>query len=40
MNISRIDKENISAKFENGILKVTMPKKEEEKSPKKTIEIK
>lgn len=38
--IGGIDKENISAKFENGILKVTMPKKEEEKSPKKTIEIK
>lgn len=38
--IGGIDKENISANFENGILKVTMPKKEEEKSPKKTIEIK
>ena len=35
-----IDKENIDASFENGILKVTMPKKQEEKSSKKTIEVK
>ena len=34
-----IDKEKIDAKFENGILKITMPKKEEIKSSKKTIEI-
>ena len=34
-----IDKEKIDAKFENGILKITMPKKEEVKSSKKTIEI-
>ena len=38
--VGDIDKENIDATFENGILKVTMPKKEEEKSSKKTIEIK
>lgn len=38
--VGDIDKENIDASFENGILKVTMPKKEEEKSSKKTIEIK
>ena len=35
-----VDKENINASFENGILKVTMPKKEEVKSSKQTIEIK
>ena len=35
-----VDKENIDASFENGILKVTMPKKEEVKSSKQTIEIK
>ncbi len=34
-----VDKEKIDAKFENGILKITMPKKEEVKSSKKTIEI-
>ncbi len=38
--VGDIDKDNIDAKFENGILKITMPKKEEEKSSKKTIEIK
>ena len=38
--VGDIDKEGIDATFENGILKVTMPKKEEEKSSKKTIEIK
>lgn len=38
--VGDIDKENIDATFENGILKVTMPKKEEEKLSKKTIEIK
>ena len=38
--VGDIDKENIDASFENGILKVTMPKKEEEKSSKKTIEVK
>ena len=38
--IGGIDKENIQASFENGILKVSMPKKEEEKLSKKTIEIK
>lgn len=38
--VGDIDKENIDASFENGILKVMMPKKEEEKSSKKTIEIK
>ena len=35
-----VDKDNINASFENGILKVTMPKKEEVKSSKQTIEIK
>ena len=35
-----VDKEKINASFENGILKITMPKKEEEKSSKHTIEIK
>ena len=34
-----VDKERINASFENGILKVTMPKKEEIKSSKQTIEI-
>ena len=38
--VGDIDKENIDASFENGILKVTMPKKQEEKSSKKTIEVK
>ena len=38
--VGDIDKDKIDAKFENGILKITMPKKEEEKSSKKTIEIK
>lgn len=38
--VGDIDKEGIDATFENGILKVIMPKKEEEKSSKKTIEIK
>jgi len=37
--ISGIDKNNIQASFENGILKIAMPKKEEEKLSKKTIEI-
>ena len=35
-----VDKEKIEANFENGILKVSMPKKEEVKSSKQTIEIK
>ena len=34
-----VDKDKIDASFENGILKITMPKKEEIKSSKKTIEI-
>ncbi len=38
--IGGIDKDNIDATFENGILKITMPKNEEEKSPKKIIDIK
>ena len=38
--VGGVDKENIQANFENGILKIFMPKKEEEKSSKKTIEIK
>lgn len=38
--VGDIDKERIDANFENGILKVAMPKKEEVKSPKQTIEIK
>lgn len=38
--VGGIDKDNIQANFENGILKISMPKKEEEKSSKKTIEIK
>ena len=38
--VGDIDKDKIDAKFENGILKITMPKKEEEKSSKKTIEVK
>lgn len=37
--IGGIDKDKIDASFENGILKVMMPKKEEVKSPNKTIEI-
>ena len=38
--VGDIDKDNIDAVFENGILKVTMPKKQEQKLSKKTIEIK
>ena len=38
--IGGIDKEKIDANFKDGILKITMPKKEEEKSSKQTIEIK
>ena len=38
--VGDVDKKNIEASFENGILKVTMPKKKEEKSSKRTIEIK
>ena len=38
--VGDIDKDSIDATFENGILKVVMPKKEEEKLSKKTIEIK
>ena len=38
--VGDIDKEKIDASFENGILKVTMPKKEKEESSKKIIEIK
>ena len=37
--VGGIDKENIHANFENGILKVSMPKKSEEKSSKQMIEI-
>lgn len=37
--IGGIDKNQIDASFENGILKVSMPKKAEEKSSKQTIEI-
>lgn len=38
--IGNIDKNAIEASFENGILKVTMPKKEEIKSQSQKIEIK
>lgn len=38
--IGGIDKERIEANFENGILAISMPKIEEVKSSKKTIEIK
>lgn len=38
--VGGIDKEKIEANFENGILKVSMPKKAEEVSSKQTIEIK
>ena len=38
--VGGIDKDKIDATFENGILKVSLPKKEEVKSPKQTIEIK
>lgn len=38
--VGNIDKENVSASFENGILLVSMPKKVEERSSKQTIEIK
>ena len=34
--IGDINKEKIDASFENGILKITMPKKEKEESSKKT----
>ncbi len=35
-----VDKDKIDATFDKGILKITMPKKEEVKSSKQTIEIK
>jgi len=38
--IGGIDKENIEAEFINGILKITMPKKEKEKLSNRKIEIK
>ena len=38
--VGGIDKENIDANFKDGILTITMPKKEEEKTSKHTIEIK
>ena len=38
--IGEIDKNAIEASFENGILKISMPKKEEEKLTSKKIEIK
>lgn len=38
--VGGIDKEGIDANFKDGILKITMPKKAEEKSSKQTIEIK
>ena len=38
--IGNVDKNAIEASFENGILKVAMPKKEEEKSSTQRIEIK
>ncbi|MBR3161382.1 MAG: Hsp20/alpha crystallin family protein [Bacilli bacterium] len=38
--VGDIDKDKIDATFENGILKVVMPKKEAEKSSKRKVEIK
>lgn len=38
--IGEIDKNSIEASFENGILKISMPKKEDEKLTSKKIEIK
>ena len=38
--VGEIDKNAIEASFENGILKISMPKKEEEKLTSKKIEIK
>ena len=38
--VGNIDKNAIEASFENGILKIAMPKKEEEKSSTQKIEIK
>lgn len=38
--IGNVNKNAIEASFENGILKITMPKKEEEKSQSQKIEIK
>ena len=38
--IGEIDKNAIEASFENGILKISMPKKEDEKLTSKKIEIK
>ncbi|MGF7232018.1 Hsp20/alpha crystallin family protein [Arachidicoccus sp.] len=35
----KIDAENISAKYENGILQITLPKKEEVKVPSKEISV-
>ena len=37
--INGIDKNKIDANFSNGILKVTMPKNEEQKTSKQTIKI-
>jgi len=39
-NISGIDVDGINAKYENGILSVTLPKLKEEKAAQKSIEIK
>ncbi len=39
-NISGIDVDGIDAKYENGILSVTLPKLKEEKKAQKSIEIK
>ena len=38
--IGGIDKDNIDASFIDGMLKITMPKRQEDKSSKRTIEIK
>ena len=38
--LAGVDKENIDANFLNGILKITMPKKREEKSKIQKIQIK
>ena len=38
--VGSIDKENVEASFENGILKISLPKKEEKKSLSQRIEIK
>ncbi|MDO4852052.1 MAG: Hsp20/alpha crystallin family protein, partial [Clostridia bacterium] len=38
-DVSLIDAENIKAKYENGVLKLTLPKKQKTEPEKRTLEI-